>query len=190
VPEVRRFGHHCELPPFAARRVGRVRLRHVMAQPGRPARLHQAMSTAQWHGKCESVDCLRRCRRPKCLEPGNHIFARAERQGKKWVSFHQLYDCTVPRVPLGLDVASAARQAIAELRPELGPREVALARKVISAALDRLEALQQTTVTVVEKLPLLLPEHKRPHVVAAPREITHARAQHQHWLDQRKERTA
>jgi hypothetical protein len=111
---------------------------------------------------------------------------------KRWSATHVLYDCTVPRVPLTLDVAGAARQAIEELSPNMGPSDVSAARRVIGKMLDRLEQLEKTTVTVIPAPPLLLTEHKRPRpqVVAMPRAITNARAQHLAFLAQRKERTA
>jgi hypothetical protein len=92
----------------------------------------------------------------------------------------------------GFTVGSVARQAIEELNSDMGPGEVARARKLIGLALDRLEHLQKTTVAVVDPpptVPLLLTAAKppRPHVVAAPRELTRARTQHLEWLAQRKE---
>jgi hypothetical protein len=158
-----------------------------------------------YHTRCEDEACTMRCRRPGCIEPQVHFFAKAERQGKKWVAFHtQLYGCTVPRVLLpSLDVAAVAKQAIEELNPNMTPSDVAVARKVIGKMLDRLEQLEHTVVAVVDPpLPLLLTAPKtedqpkepkrpfRPEIVAAPRATTHAKAQHQEWLAQRKERTA
>jgi hypothetical protein len=101
------------------------------------------------------------------------------------------YDCRVPFQ--GFAVANAARQAIEELNPNMSPSDVGVARRVIGKMLDRLEQLEHTAVTVISPAPLLLTaakEHKRPHVVAAPRAITNARAQHEHWLAQRKEKSA
>jgi hypothetical protein len=102
------------------------------------------------------------------------------RVNKKWEAVHAFHDCTVPRLDLG--VASAARQAIEGLNPDMGPSDVSAARRVIGKMLDRLEQLEKTTVTVVPTPPLLLTaakEHQRPQIV---RELTRARAMHLEWM--------
>jgi hypothetical protein len=151
-----------------------------------------------FHPRCEDESCDRRCRRPGCLEPEVHFLTKLRRVNKRWSALHVVYDCTVPRVQLP-SVGSVARQAIEQLNPDMGPSEVAIARRVIGRMLDRLEHLEHTAVTVIDPaptLPLLLTAAKepkrpfRPKVVAAPRELTHARAQHLEWLAQKKERTA
>jgi hypothetical protein len=138
-----------------------------------------------WHGSCPDTSCIRRCVRPGCAEPENHLLVQLRRVNNRWTAEHVLWDCTLPRITL--DVAAAARQAIEELNPNMSPSDVAVARRVISRMLDKLEAAEKTTVTVVPPAPLLLTAHKRPHVVAAPRELTRAVTQHAAWLAQRKE---
>jgi len=138
----------------------------------------------EFHSRCDDEGCVKRCRRPSCLEPGIHWFAKADRQGKRWIAFHQSYDCTVPRVPLpDVAVIAAARQAIEELNPNMTPSDVAVARRVIRRMLDRLEALDRIEVAVVDPPPLLLTaatEPKRPP--SRPRELTRARAMHLEWM--------
>jgi hypothetical protein len=146
-----------------------------------------------YHARCDDESCNFRCRRPGCLRVAEHFLTDLRRVNKRWSAAHS-YNCAIP-FP-GVTVGRVARQAIEELNAETGPGEVARARKLIGLALDRLEHLQKTTVTVVDPppaAPLLLTaakEHKRPHVVAAPRELTRAQAQHLQWLAQKRERTA
>jgi hypothetical protein len=56
------------------------------------------------------------------------------RQGNGWVSTHA-YDC--------LSSPSAARQVVEELRPEMDPTEIQIARRVLAEALDKLERLEK-----------------------------------------------
>ena len=136
---------------------------------------------SEWHGHCNDLGCNRRCRRPGCLEPEIHFFAKVVRENKRLVAYHS-YDCRIP-IPTP-SVASVARQAIEELRSDMGPGEISIARRVIRDALNQLE--RATAGEVIDMKPRE-EKPKRPQLIAAPRPITRARAEHLEWLAQRKE---
>lgn len=134
-------------------------------------------ATDVFHVRCDDRTCYRRCLRPGCLKPESHFLIRFEKEHK---GYSHVYDCRMPEPTVS--VAAAAKQAIEELHPGMDPSEIAVARRVISRMLDQLEELKKEEDKPKEPF--------RPQIVAAPREITKARQQHEQWLVQRKERTA
>jgi hypothetical protein len=84
-----------------------------------------------WHVRCADEACYLACKRPGCREDA-HYLARFDRA--TGVYYHS-FDCTVDQ--------DAARQAVEELRPDMGPDEIAVARRVLLKALAELERLRQ-----------------------------------------------
>jgi hypothetical protein len=87
-----------------------------------------------WHVRCEDDACYYRCRRPCCLDPGQHFLVKTARDGNHWIGLHS-YDCALPH--------SVARQVVEELHAGMGPSEIGIARRVLAEALDRLEELEK-----------------------------------------------
>jgi hypothetical protein len=87
----------------------------------------------EWHPRCQEPTCYLTCLRPGC-RADFHYMARFDRARGGY--FHA-FDCTVD--------TTAAEQAVVELRPGMGPDEIAVARRVILEALDELERLRART---------------------------------------------
>jgi hypothetical protein len=88
----------------------------------------------EFHARCIDPDCWYRCRRPGCRRPDSHIFQQFDDLSRHY--FHR-DDCAFEEMSL-------PEQVVAELHPGISPDELAVAQRVLNAALEELRELQRT----------------------------------------------